>query len=812
MAKTRGYWGIDIGQCALKALRCKWDEAEAHLVADAYDFIEYPKILSQPDADPEQLVRDAMEEFLSRNDLAGDHVSISVSGQVGLARFFKPPPVDTKTLPKVVEFEAKQQIPFPLQDVIWDYQQLGGMVVDNLLIDAEVGIFAMKREAVFRALKPYLNADVEVDIVQLTPLANYNFVLHEVLTDVPDIEEIDPDNPPPSLVVLSIGTDTTDLVITDGYKLWLRNIPIGGSHFTKQLSRDLKLTYAKAEHLKRNARQAEDPKTIFQAMRPVFSDLVTEIQRSINFFQGIEKHASIANIVMLGNASKLPGLRQYLAQHLETEILKLSSFSQLSGEAIQQPTFENNILSYSVCYGLCLQGVKKSRIKTNLLPREFKIERLIRAKKPWALASIGFLMLAFAFSLMFKGYALSKVDPERVVDDKTWPEAASKVKSVASISSNFLSQHSTDKEELEKIKALAEEVTGVSDGRRLWPELLSVIAMTRPSDPRLVPGEIADPEKVPYDDRNVVYIESVESEHFTDLGEWFNEFMQTKYNKDLVDSGILTLEGNLATAAADAPAAPAAPTADETTAYKAGAAPPPLQTTVPQAGENPLTGQSGWVIEIKAYHYNNSQARIRAGLPAGASWVRQQWLNKMRETRVKLPGSDELFSLKELGIDFIVVAKEDPVKIVRVPNLLHPDNRGGSKSVSNVKDQVRQTTTTPGPIDKSKTTKGDDSGIKRNFEVRRFDFKIQFVWQPVGLNKRLEMAEERRKLAEAAAAAAVGSETENTEASQLPVPADPAAVDPAAVDPAAVDPAEAVDPAAPKADEVVPPDPAVPAE
>ena len=86
-----------------------------------------------------------------------------------------------------------------------------------------------------------------------------------------------------------MGTDTTDLIVTNGIKLWLRNIPIGGNHFTRQLSRELKLTQAKAEHLKRNARQAEDPKTVFKAMRPVFTDLVNEVQRSLTFFQSMDK-------------------------------------------------------------------------------------------------------------------------------------------------------------------------------------------------------------------------------------------------------------------------------------------------------------------------------------------------------------------------------------------------------------------------------------------------------------------------------------------------------------------------------------------
>ena len=124
MAKTIGVWGIDIGRCALKALRCRLD-GDA-VVADGFDYIEYPKLLSQPEADPVQLVKEALEQFLSRNSVKGDKVAISVSGESGLARYFKPPPVDVKKIADIVKYEAKQQIPFALEDVIWDYQRMAG--------------------------------------------------------------------------------------------------------------------------------------------------------------------------------------------------------------------------------------------------------------------------------------------------------------------------------------------------------------------------------------------------------------------------------------------------------------------------------------------------------------------------------------------------------------------------------------------------------------------------------------------------------------------------------------------------------------
>ena len=301
-----------IGQCALKARRCRAHEKDSNrIVVEAFDYIEYPKLLSQQDANREELIAEALETFLSRNEVKGDSVAISVPGQNGLARFVKLPPVEQKKIPDIVKFEAKQQIPFALEDVVWDYQALAGASQDEgYALETEVGIFAMKRDQVTRALEPLEAAGIEVDIIQLSPLAVYNFATFDRLGNLEGAEEFDAESQPPSIVLISFGAETTDLVITNGYRVWQRNIPIGGSHFTKSLSKEMRITFAKAEHLKRNATQAEDPKAVFQAMRPIFSDLVTEIQRSIGFYLSNNRGAELKEIIALGNPMKLPGLQR----------------------------------------------------------------------------------------------------------------------------------------------------------------------------------------------------------------------------------------------------------------------------------------------------------------------------------------------------------------------------------------------------------------------------------------------------------------------------------------------------------------------
>ena len=126
--RSEGAWGIDIGQFALKALRCT--KVDGEIVADDFEYIEYSKILSQPEADRNQLIEEAISTFLERNDTTGDKIAITVPGQDGLTKFFKPPPSDIKKLPSIVEYEAQQQIPFDLTEVVWTYQKMSGSQQD----------------------------------------------------------------------------------------------------------------------------------------------------------------------------------------------------------------------------------------------------------------------------------------------------------------------------------------------------------------------------------------------------------------------------------------------------------------------------------------------------------------------------------------------------------------------------------------------------------------------------------------------------------------------------------------------------------
>ena len=536
-----GVWGIDIGQCALRALHGRAG-SDGQVIAESFDYVEYPKILSQPDADPDQLVRDALKQFLSRNSLRGDKVAISVSGQSGLARYINLPPVEDKQMPKLVGFEAKQQIPFALEDVVWDYQRMPappGEDEEEDLPENLVGIFAIKRDQVMRLIRPLIDAEVELDIIQLAPISIYNAVTYDLYPKSDEeLAELDPNE---WTAVLSMGTESSDLVMTNGFKLWQRNIPIGGNHFTKQLTQELKLTFAKAEHVKRNARESSDAREIFRAMRPTFNDLVTELQRSLSFFQSLDKGAEEKNItrfVAIGNPFKLPGLAQYLEKNLSQHLTRFDEFNYLTGpEVLDAQAFKDNALSFPVAYGLVLQGLNEARLKTNLVPREIIQQRLIRRKKPWAAAIAAAVLLGMAFNYFFNWRAWDSVHEEFGEGGTTWKAVATQVDNVDRKSKDHHSTDTQQIDELARLDGIGAMAVGSADGRLLWLELLKAITAVLPQDPDQNADAPLTLEEKPLKERQEIYITGIESEYFPDLSAWFTETVSARYDTMATEPG-----------------------------------------------------------------------------------------------------------------------------------------------------------------------------------------------------------------------------------------------------------------------------------
>ncbi len=383
MASSNACWGVEIGAGGIKALKLELD-GERVAVTD-FAVVNHPKVLSTPDLDQEDALRVSLGTLVSQKDLSGASLAISVPGHQSFARFAKLPPVEPKKVPDIVKFEAVQQIPFPLDDVEWDYQTF----VSPDSPDVEVGIFAITRPRIMEKLQLLGDVGLTPDIATLSPVSAYNALAYDL--------EFTEDTP--GTIIVDIGTTATDIVIADAGRVWVRTFPIGGHQFTDALVSGFKLSYPKAERLKREAENSKHARHVFQAMRPIFTDLVQEIQRSIGFYQSVHAGADLKRVIGLGSTFQLPGLRRYLRQQLQMDVYRLEQFKKINAEGPREAEFTGAIGNLATAYGLALQGLGFGTLNANLMPVKVVREAMWRRKRVWFGVAAG--LAAAAGAAMF---------------------------------------------------------------------------------------------------------------------------------------------------------------------------------------------------------------------------------------------------------------------------------------------------------------------------------------------------------------------------------------------------------------------------
>ncbi len=358
MAASEAVWAIDIGNNSLKALRLS--AAGGAVEITGFDNIQHSKILNGAgvkEAEREELIAISLRQFVGRNSLGKDAVIVSVPSQNTFARFVTLPPVEEKKVLEIVKFEAAQQIPFDINDVQWDWQ----LMSESSSGERKVGIFAIKNDLVTASLGYYERENIQVSYVQMAPMALYNYVLY-------DHPELFKSSGQP-VVVLNIGAENTDLVVCTASTVWQRCIPMGGNNFTNAIAEAFRLNFEKAEKLKRTAPMSKYARQILQAMKPVFTDLASEIQRSIGFYTSSNPNAKLSKIIAFGGGTKMQGLLKYLQQTLQLPVERQDSFKKLAiNSSVSAANFHENVCDFGVVYGLALQGLGLGRIESNLLP------------------------------------------------------------------------------------------------------------------------------------------------------------------------------------------------------------------------------------------------------------------------------------------------------------------------------------------------------------------------------------------------------------------------------------------------------------
>jgi len=395
-------WGIDIGESAIKAVKLR-------RVGDSIIIQAYRTVPCEGRADDAQgsdrdaRVRSALLTLQRDVKLTGAAVAVSMPGRDVFPKFITLPPVEKKRIPELVRYEARTQMPFPVDEVIWDYQPLTEEITPGE--EVEVALFAIKRASVYHFLSNLAEAGIEPDLVEISPLAIYNFLMYDRPVET-------------GTVLIDIGAGNTDLVIVDGDRFWTRNVSISGNDITRALQEKYQISFEEAENLKRKAAASKQADKLFEAMRPILDDLIGEIQRSIGYYKAQSRNIRIEQIILLGNAFKLRGLIGYFRKNLDYEVALLDSLRRVKlGAESDQRKFEAELPNYGVAIGLALQALEQAKVNIDLMPPEVVRDRVLRAKIPWAAAAVALLALPIGLGFISVGRRASKVDQRMPVVD-----------------------------------------------------------------------------------------------------------------------------------------------------------------------------------------------------------------------------------------------------------------------------------------------------------------------------------------------------------------------------------------------------------
>ena len=492
MARNKAAWGIEVGSNAIKAIRLE-REGDSVVVRD-FAVVPFAQVLATPDVDSDTLVREALVQFVQARaeQLAKDPIVISIPGHLAFARFAKLPPVEPKKIPDIVRFEAVQQIPFPIDQVEWDYQtfQSAGDA------EVEVGIFAVTKDRIQQRLALYAEAGLRPEAITLSPLALFNAVSY-------DLSLGDKHRP---VVLLDIGTVASDLIVAEDGRCWVRTFPVGGTHFTDALASAFERPYKVAERLKREGAASKHARQIMHAMKEVFEHLLDEIRRSRGYYETLHRENPLDTMYAVGSTLKIPGLRKFIGLQLQVEVHRLDEFKRIRVEGKQAADFSASCVNLATAYGLALQGLGMAKISVNLTPVHAVREKVWRSKTPWFAAAACFVVLASGLLLVRPLLGRGAIDRAG---------EPSVVAEIIRVGDGYAEEYRRI-EATASVGETAQNMLNLVDWRSVWPQLVndSYAALAAPQpQSALVGSDVGAILAIPATERKLISLRDLSSRY-----------------------------------------------------------------------------------------------------------------------------------------------------------------------------------------------------------------------------------------------------------------------------------------------------------
>jgi len=355
--------------------------------------------LSDPAAemDRNRQISETLSAMMRELGIKNGPIDYAVSGQSIFARFIKLPFVDQDKIERIVTFEAQQNVPFPIEEVVWDYQ-LVGSEPDKI----DVVLVAIKAELLDGINAAVEAAGLQTRRVDVAPMALYNAFLfnYSELTG--------------SSLVIYIGARTTNLLFIEPGKIFSRSIPIGGSSITSAIAKDFNEPFGTAELRKKHdgfvslgglKMETSDPDVarVAKLVCSTTTRLYAELTRSISFYRTQQQGRRPERVFLCGGAASTPFMREFFDEKLQGSVEFFNPLRNVAvGESVAIEELAGSAHMLGELVGLALRSVTTCPMELDLRPANVVRRQQVAQRRPFLLMAgtclvLGLLGWAFYF-------------------------------------------------------------------------------------------------------------------------------------------------------------------------------------------------------------------------------------------------------------------------------------------------------------------------------------------------------------------------------------------------------------------------------
>lgn len=358
----------------------------------APELVRYGQAALSPEAEGDALgpaIELGLRSIMSETGIRPGPVLIALSGQTVFPRFVKLPAIGKDKLAQMIESEAEQNVPFPINEVIWDYALLGS---------AELGeqnavIVAVKTETAKVVTDAVSRAGLNPEVVDVAPMALYNALRF----NYPDLDGCS--------LIIDIGARSTNLVFSEDEKVFSRTIPVAGNAVTQEIARQFRMSHDEAEQIKCKhafvsqggvyAVEDETLENISKIVRNVMTRLHAEISRSINFYRSQQGGAAPVRVFLTGGSAVMPHMDAFFREKFQTDVQFLNPFVNVHlAASVDVSRVERDAFVLAETVGLALRRALKCPVEISLLPPEVVQKITMRARLPYFIGAAAGVMLS----------------------------------------------------------------------------------------------------------------------------------------------------------------------------------------------------------------------------------------------------------------------------------------------------------------------------------------------------------------------------------------------------------------------------------